>query len=72
MATLTVDGSDLVVRLSALEKIGAMRGDIRAPLASVRAVRQQHALVGTARHPGAWQPARQGSFTVHPTRVWYP
>jgi hypothetical protein len=39
MATLAVDGNDLVVRLSALEKIGALRGNIRVPLASVRAVR---------------------------------
>jgi hypothetical protein len=39
MATIAVDGNDLVVRLSALEKIGALRGNIRVPLASVRAVR---------------------------------
>ena len=39
MATIAVDGSDLVVRLNALEKIGALRGDVRVPLASVRALR---------------------------------
>jgi hypothetical protein len=39
MATLAVDGNDLVVRLSALEKVGALRGNIRVPLAAVRAVR---------------------------------
>jgi hypothetical protein len=39
MATLAVDENDLVVRLSALEKVGALRGNIRVPLASVRAVR---------------------------------
>jgi hypothetical protein len=39
MATLTVDGNHLVVLLSALEKIGALRGNISVPLASVRAVR---------------------------------
>jgi hypothetical protein len=39
MATLAVDGYDLVVRLSVLEKIGALRGNIRVPLASIRAVR---------------------------------
>jgi hypothetical protein len=39
MATIAVDGNDLVVRLSALEKIGTLRGDIRLPLASVRVVR---------------------------------
>ena len=39
MATLTVDGNHLVVLLSALEKIGALRGNISVPLSSVRAVR---------------------------------
>ena len=39
MATLTVDGNHLVVLLSAPEKIGALRGDIRLPLACVRVVR---------------------------------
>jgi hypothetical protein len=39
MATLDVDGNNLVVRLSALEKIGALRGDIRLPLAAVCDVR---------------------------------
>jgi hypothetical protein len=39
MATLTVDGNHLVVLLSALEKIGALRGNISVPLASVRVVR---------------------------------
>ena len=39
MPTLTVDGNHLVVLLSALEKIGALRGNISVPLASVRAVR---------------------------------
>jgi hypothetical protein len=39
MATLTVDGNHLVVLLSALEKIGALRRNISVPLASVRVVR---------------------------------
>jgi hypothetical protein len=39
MATLAVDGSDLVVQLNALEKLGALRGNVRVPLSSVRAVR---------------------------------
>jgi hypothetical protein len=39
MATLAVDGNHLVVQLSALEKIGALRGNISVPLASVRVVR---------------------------------
>ena len=32
MAKLIVDGPDLVVRLSSLEKLGALRGDVRVPL----------------------------------------
>lgn len=39
MASFDLDGADLVVRLSALEKLGAMRGDVRIPLAAVRDVR---------------------------------
>jgi hypothetical protein len=39
MAELRVEGSELVVELSELEKVGALRGDVRVPLASVRAVR---------------------------------
>ena len=30
-----VDGSDLVVRLSGFEKLGALRGDVRLPLSSI-------------------------------------
>jgi hypothetical protein len=36
MATLAVEGADLVVRLSPLEKLGSLRGDLRMPLAAVR------------------------------------
>jgi len=39
VAKLVVAENDLVVRLSRLEKLGAMRGDVRVPLAAVRAVR---------------------------------
>jgi hypothetical protein len=39
MPALVVEGSDLEVRLSPLEKLGAMRGDVRIPLSSVTAVR---------------------------------
>ena len=39
MAALVVDGDDLVVRLSALEKLGALRGDVRVPLRAVRDLR---------------------------------
>jgi hypothetical protein len=38
MATLAVEGADLVVRLSVLEKIGAVHGSIRVPLTQVRSV----------------------------------
>jgi hypothetical protein len=36
MAKLIVDGPDLVVQLSSLEKLGALRGDVRVPLSTVR------------------------------------
>jgi hypothetical protein len=39
MATLTADGDHLVVLLSALENIAALRVNISVPLASVRVVR---------------------------------
>ena len=35
MARLIVEGSDLVVGLSWLEKLGAFRGDVRVPLSAV-------------------------------------
>ena len=37
MAKLTIDGPDLVVGLSWLEKLGAFRGNVRVPLHAVRA-----------------------------------
>ena len=36
MARLIIDGPDLVVGLSWLEKLGAFRGDVRVPLRAVR------------------------------------
>lgn len=39
MADLLIDGPDLRVRLSALEKLGALRGDLRVPLTAVTSVR---------------------------------
>ena len=39
MAAIRVTGADLVVRLSRLEKLGAFHGDVRVPVAAVRAVR---------------------------------
>ena len=38
MATLTVEGDELVLRLSSMEKLGALRGDVRLPLADVEGV----------------------------------
>jgi hypothetical protein len=39
MAKLLTQGVDLVVRLSRLERLGALRGDVRIPLASITRVR---------------------------------
>ena len=39
VAHFMVEGNELVVRLSMLEKLGALRGDVRLPIAAVRAVR---------------------------------
>ncbi len=38
MAQLITDGGELVLRLSALEKLGALHGDIHVPLAAVERV----------------------------------
>jgi hypothetical protein len=38
MATLRLDGDDLVLHLSWIEKVGALRGDLRVSRASVRTV----------------------------------
>ena len=35
MAELLVEGSDLVVRLTGFEKVGALRGNVRVPLSSI-------------------------------------
>jgi hypothetical protein len=39
MATLTVEGSDLVIKMSELEKFEAVHPDIRVPVNAIRAVR---------------------------------
>lgn len=39
MATLLVDGSDLLVKMAELEKFEAMHADLRIPLRAVRTVR---------------------------------
>ena len=36
MARLIVEGPDLVVGLSSIEKLGALRGNVRVPLSTVR------------------------------------
>jgi hypothetical protein len=38
VASLEVDGTDLVVRLSDLEKLAAFRSQVRVPVTSVRSV----------------------------------
>jgi hypothetical protein len=39
VATLRREGNELVVKLTSLEKLGALRDDVRVPWASVRYVR---------------------------------
>ncbi len=39
MATVDIDGGDVVVRLSSLEKLGSLHGDVRIPLSAVTSVR---------------------------------
>jgi len=39
MADLIIEDGELVVRLSTLEKAGAIRGDVRVPLSAVTGVR---------------------------------
>lgn len=38
MATLHVDGNELVLQLSGLERLGALHGGVRVPRSSVRSV----------------------------------
>jgi hypothetical protein len=49
MAKVIVDGPDLVVRLSPLEKLGAFHGDVRVPLRAVLSVQAE---------PHPWQAVR--------------
>ena len=41
MAKVIVDGPDLVIRLSVLEKLGAFHRDVRVPLLAVRSVQAE-------------------------------
>ncbi|MDN5749933.1 MAG: hypothetical protein L0H64_15685 [Pseudonocardia sp.] len=40
MAEIRIDATDVVVRLTRLEKVAALRGDVRVPRDAVRAVEQ--------------------------------
>ncbi len=39
MAAIRISGGNLIVKLSHLEKAGAMRGDVQVPVSAVRTVR---------------------------------
>ena len=41
MATITIEGPELIVGLSWLEKLGVFRGNVRVPLTAVRSVTVQ-------------------------------
>ncbi|MEU4269303.1 hypothetical protein [Streptomyces sp. NPDC026092] len=61
MARVTVDGDDIVVRLSARERLAARRGHVRVPVSALREVRVEpdwwRALRGR-RGRGLWIPDR--------------
>jgi hypothetical protein len=62
MAELSVEGGDLVLRLTGLEKAEGVHGDLRAPLSAVRGVEildDAHAPVGIG--AGIKIGTRQGS-----------
>jgi len=58
MAKLIVDGPDLVVRLSPLEKLGAFHGDVRVPS-------EEELLIGLCK--GAWAGIRVVRDLAHRT-----
>ncbi|MGA8208339.1 MAG: hypothetical protein WB801_08335 [Candidatus Dormiibacterota bacterium] len=61
MADIRIDGSDLVVELSRLEKVEAVHGDLRVPLTSVRQVEVVNsplALIHGVKLPGTDIPGR--------------
>lgn len=49
MAALTIEGDELVVELSGLEKVGAFHGDVRVPRTAVRNVRAVDDAIGAVR-----------------------
>jgi hypothetical protein len=59
MAKLIVEGPDLVVGLSSMEKLGALRGDVRVPLSTVRSAQVEPdpwAILRGIRAPGTGIP----------------
>ena len=61
MAKVEVDGQDVVVRLSPLEKVGAVRGDVRVPHDAIRTVAatdQPFTQLRGLRAPGTGWPRR--------------
>lgn len=62
MSALIIDGTDLVLHLSAGEKVAALRGDLRVPLTAVAAVEVAPdglAAVHGLRSPGLQLPGRR-------------
>jgi hypothetical protein len=57
MAELLVDGGELVLHLSATEKVGAVHGDLRVPLSSVRQLAPASAQVPASSQVPAAAPA---------------
>ena len=56
MARLAIDANELLLQLSPLEKLGALHGDLRVPIAAVTSVsvvaRLWREMRGIARMPG--------------------
>jgi hypothetical protein len=50
MSRLIIDGADLVVGLSWLEKLGAAHGNVRVPLQAVRSVAAEPQPWGVVQH----------------------
>lgn len=49
MPTIVLDSATLTVRLTSVEKISALRGDIRVPLAAITRVSVEHDALAAAR-----------------------
>ena len=75
MAELGIDGDEVVLRLSALERLEALHGDLRAPRAAVRDVRvvdDAYAEVRGLRWPGTGIPGvlLAGTFRARGTKTF--